>query len=137
MKGEIFIILAQLVWAISSLFVKKLLQDTNPLLVTSLIAFLGTIFVFPFLIYFWNELKIFTPQKLIWAILAGLFWIALGEIFYSLGLRKVPISRASLLALSFPFFTTLLGVIFLSEKITLRFILGTIFMVIGYIILVM
>jgi drug/metabolite transporter (DMT)-like permease len=136
MRGEILIILAQIAYAGSILFVKKLTKDINPILVTCIIALIGTIFVLPILFYFWKDIKFFVGKKLIWAILAGVLWISIGEIFYILGVSKIPISKASLLALFFPFFTTLFGIIFLGEKITLKFIIAAILMTIAYILLV-
>jgi drug/metabolite transporter (DMT)-like permease len=136
MRGEILIILAQISWAISTFLVKKLTGEINPVLITIIIALSGTIFTLPLLFYFSKDLKAFIGKNLIFAILAGVLWIAVGEILYVLGLSKIPISRASLLTLTFPLFVTLLGVIFLGEKISLRFILASLLIAIGYIILV-
>jgi drug/metabolite transporter (DMT)-like permease len=113
-----------------------LIGEINPVLITIIIALTGAIFTLPLLFYFSKDLKAFTGKNLIFAILAGVFWIAVGEILYVLGLSKIPISTASLLTLTFPLFVTLLGIIFLGEKISLRFILASFLITIGYIILV-
>jgi drug/metabolite transporter (DMT)-like permease len=136
MRGEILIILAQIAYTGSILFVKKLTQEINPILVTCIIALIGTISVLPFLFYFLRDLRLLTGKKIIWAILAGILWITVGEILYILGVSKISISKASLLALFFPLFTTLLGIIFLGEKITLKFLIAAILMLIGYILLI-
>jgi drug/metabolite transporter (DMT)-like permease len=136
MRGEILIILAQFVWALSAYFVKRLTQEINPFFVTSLIALIGTIFILPLFFYFLKDVKSLSSEKLIFAILAGIFWIAIGEILFTLGLKKTSLSVASLLSLTFPLFAILIGIIFLGEKITLKFILGAILMVIAYFILV-
>jgi drug/metabolite transporter (DMT)-like permease len=116
MRGEILIIWAQISWAISILFVKKLTGQINPVVITVIIALSGTIFVLPLLFHFSKDLKAFTGKNLTFAIIAGILWITVGEILYVSGLSKIPVSRASLLTLTFPLFVTLLGVIFLGEK---------------------
>jgi drug/metabolite transporter (DMT)-like permease len=136
MRGEILIILAQISWAISTFLVKKLTLQVNPMLIVAVISLSGAIFILPLLFYFSKDLRMISGKNLVFLIFAGILWIVVGEILYVLGLNKIPISRASLLALTFPFFVTLLGVIFLQEKITLKFIIASVLMVIGYIILV-
>jgi len=136
MRGELLIILAQVAWAFSVLFIKKLTQDINPVLVTLVIALIGVIFILPILFYYLEDIRLFSSQKIIWAILAGILWIAVGEILYISGLKKIPISRASLLSMTFPLFVTLIGVIFLGEKISLKFIIAAFLMAIAYILLV-
>lgn len=136
MRGEILIILAQVAYAGGILFIKKLTREINPILVTCIIALIGTMTILPILFYFFNDLRLLTGKKLIWAILAGILWTTIGGILYILGVAKIPISKASLLALFFPLFTTLLGVIFLGEKITLKFVIAAILMVISYILLI-
>lgn len=136
MRGEFLIILAQIAWAFNSLFVKKLAQDFHPILITLISALAGTIFLLPFLFFFLKDLTSFPLQKFLLAILAGIFWIPVGEILFIFGLSQIPVSKGSLLSLTFPIFVTILGIIFLGEKITQKFVLAAILMVIGYLILV-
>jgi len=136
MKGELLILLSQVAWAVSGLFMKKFVQNTNPFLATSLIVLIGAILLSPILVYFSKEVKSFSSQKIILSILIAIFWIILGEILYLSGLNKISLSKASLLALTFPFYATLLGMIFLGEKIDLKFIFASLLMIAGYIFLV-
>jgi len=119
-----------------SFFVKKLASVADPLLTTAIIAISGTIFLLPFLFYFSKDLKVFIGKNLLFAIFAGILWITIGNVLWVFGVKKIPISIASLLALFYPLFVILLGVIFLQEKITLKFLIASILMIIGYIILV-
>jgi len=135
MRGEIFIILAQISFALSAFFIKKLIQQLNPIFATSLISLIGTLCILPLFLYFSKEIKNLSSQMLIFAILAGIFLILFGETLYNLGLKNTSLSVASLLSLTFPFFATLLGVIFLGEKITLKFLLAAFLMIISYLLL--
>lgn len=136
MKGELLILLAQVSWAVSTLFMKKFVQNTNPFLATSLIVLIGAILISPIFVYFSKEIKSFSYQKMALAILIAILWIPIGEILYNFGLSKISLSKASLLALTFPFFATLLGIIFLGEKIDLKFIFASILMLASYILLI-
>ena len=107
MKGELLILLAQLSWAVSTLFMKKFVQNTNPFLATSLIVLIGAILISPIFVYFSKEIKSFSYQKMALAILIAILWIPIGEILYNFGLSKISLSKASLLALTFPFFCDL------------------------------
>ena len=107
MKGELLILLAQVSWAVSTLFMKKFVQNTNPFLATSLIVLIGAILISPIFIYFSKEIKSFSYQKMALAILIAILWIPIGEILYNFGLSKISLSKASLLALTFPFFCDL------------------------------
>jgi len=60
MKGELLILLAQVSWAVSTLFMKKFVQNTNPFLATSLIVLIGAILISPIFIYFSKEIKSFS-----------------------------------------------------------------------------
>lgn len=111
-------------------------MTVNPLFLTAAMALIGVIFLIPILVYFWPQIKLFDNQKLIWLILAGLLWIALGEILFVVGLSKATLVNASLLALTFPLFAILIGAIFLKEVIGVKFIIASVLMVAGYLLLV-
>jgi drug/metabolite transporter (DMT)-like permease len=115
---------------------KKLADETNPILLTSIIILIGALMMLPALIYFSKDIKLFTRQKLIWAILASIFWIVIGEVLYLSGLSKITLSRTALLGLTFPLFAISLAIIFLGETITLKFIIAAVLMIVAYIILV-
>ena len=136
MIGEVMIILAQVSWAFGALLTKKLAKDINPVVVTGVIAIIGTVCVLPFLIYFSKDLKLFTGAKVWWAIAPGLLWIATGEVMYVFGLSKTSLSHAAVLALAFPLFATTLAIVFLGETLNLKFIVASLFMIVGYVILV-
>ena len=136
MIGELLIIGAQIAFAVGILFTKKLTGDTSPLLVAALTAVIGSLVLVPLLFYFSNDLKVFTQQKWLWAVLAGVFWISIGEILYVSGLARTTLSNASLLALTFPLFAVTLAVIFLGETITFKFIIASLLMIGGYVLLV-
>lgn len=137
MTGELLIIAAQLVFAVGYLFVKKLTVDANPLFVAALVTLIGALVLLPLLFYFSKELRLLTSQKFLWAVLAGIFWIAAGELLLLGGISKAPLSHAGVLMLTFPVFTTSLAVIFLGEAITFKFLFASFLMAAGYIILIL
>ena len=136
MIGEALVIGAQIAFAVGVLFTKKLLGDSHPLLIAALTAVIGSVLLVPLLFYFSSDLKVFTGQKWLWAILAGVFWIGVGEIMYVSGLARTSLSNASLLALTFPLFAVSLAVIFLGETLTLKFVIASLLMIAGYVLLV-
>lgn len=137
MRGEFFIIGAQVVWAISALLSKKLSAQIHPALVTFLFAAIGTLSLLPFFIYFSKDIALLSRQQWIWIVAGGVLWIALGEVLYIYGVSKISLLHAGLLALTYPLFITILGVIFLGEVITLKFLIASALFVAGYLVLVL
>ena len=137
MLGELLILGGQLAFAIGVIFTKKLSADTNPFLVAAIVALIGALSMTPILFYFSKDLFSFSKDKIILAILAGIFWIGIGEALYTYGLSMTTISTASLLALSFPLFAITLGIIFFGDPINVKFIIAALLMISGYILLVL
>ncbi|PIU21011.1 MAG: hypothetical protein COT15_04555 [Candidatus Diapherotrites archaeon CG08_land_8_20_14_0_20_34_12] len=135
MLGELLIVLGQLGMAIGVLFIKKLTADTNPILVTALIFLVGGLAMIPIIFYFSKDLAVFTQQKYIWVIIAAIALPVIGEILYISGLARTTMSTAGLLALTFPLFAVTLAVAFLGETINLKFIIASLLMLAGYVLL--
>jgi len=131
MVGEIFIVIANIFYAIGALFLKKLAVDTNPFLITAIVIMVSAIILLPIFLYFSKEAKTFSPQKWTWAILAGLSWFVVAELFYISGLSRATLSNVAILGLTFPLFATLVTVLFLGETITLKFIFAALLITAG------
>ncbi len=137
MLGELLIIGGQFAFAAGIIFTKKLSADTNPFLVAAIVALIGALSMTPILFYFSKDLLSFSKEKIVLAVLAGIFWIAIGEALYTYGLSMTTISTASLLALSFPLFAITLGIIFFGDPINIKFIIAALLMISGYVLLVL
>lgn len=132
----LLLVAAQLIWAVSWFFTKRAVDTISPFLVYVFESIFFFVFTVPLIFYFLKDFKTIPLRISFWMILASFIGV-LGGLIYFLGFKKVPFMAASLTALIFPFFATLLGVIFLHEPLTLKFIIAAIFVTIGSIILVL
>ena len=137
MLGILFIIAAQLAFAIGSLFLKKLTADTDPLLATATMVVMGAISLSPILLHFSHDFqKLVLAPKMLWAALAGIFIVGIGEVCYTYGISKTPLSNLGLLSLFFPLFTALLGYFFLGETLGTKEAIAAMLIIAGYMVLV-
>lgn len=136
-SGYVLIFMAYAVWAVAAIFTKKALSQHSPLLVTALAAVAGTLVLLPALISQRKEITELPAAS--WGLIlgAGVLWVAVGQVLSNYGLEKVDVSRAGLLGLTFPIIATVLGALFLGDKVTLRFLLGSAVMVAGFFIVVL
>ncbi len=135
-SGYVFVFLAYVVWAVAALLTKKALSQHPPVLVTGLAAIAGTLVLLPVLIAQRKEVSALPAASWGLILAIGVLWIAVGELLKNYGLEKVDVSRAGLLGLTFPIIVTVLGALFLGDKVTLRFLLGSAVMALGFIIVV-
>ncbi|MBD1919967.1 EamA family transporter [Microcoleus sp. FACHB-831] len=149
MLGYLLIIAGNASLAIGILFIRLLTNpkdgsnQLNPFFVTSLVAVSGAIILSPILFSHTGELiDLLRHQKIkvVHAVLAGLFYIAMGELLFNIGLSKLDenaLSQSGLLALSFPIFAGLAGYIFFKETINIvRFSIAFILMAAGFLVFV-
>ena len=150
MLGYLLIIIGNACIAMGLLFVRLLTnpsstnqQPINPFLLTALIVVCAAIILSPIIFSFPQDvITLITVKKsqFIQIILAGFFYIVLGEMCFNIGLTKLDqnaLSVSGLLALSFPLFTALVGYFFLKENFNLvRFILAFVLMSTGFIVFV-
>ena len=137
LSGFLLLFSAYVVWAISALFFKKAVSQHSPLLVTAVAASIGALVLLPVIILHRQEVITLPKGSWLWLIVGGVLWIALGQVLYSHGLKRVDLSRAGLLGLVFPVVATVLGVMFLDERITWQFVVGSVTMGFGFLIIVL
>jgi drug/metabolite transporter (DMT)-like permease len=135
MQGVLFLLGSQLAWAIGALFLKKLTDGVQPLVASSLIALFGAIAMLPVMLYFSKDISSISTEEWGSAALRGILWIAVGGALYAYGLSKTDLTNAALIALSYPFFTALLGLIVLNEQLSVRFIIASFLFLAGYLVL--
>ena len=135
MNGELLVIGAQLVFAVSAVFVKKLTTGLSPLLVTSLIVLVGCVALLPALAVSQKELLSLNRQQVLLVILSGVLWVGLGAFLYISGLSKTGLARTSIVALVYPLFVSLLSFAVLGERPSARFFVAAAFFIAGYLVL--
>lgn len=138
MIGLIFIFLAQIAYAFGGLVIRKYLGSYNPILISAFMSVVSFAFFLPLIIIFYrSEVGGLTLKASIPFIVAGIVWLVIAEILYNAGLIKSPsLTLASLMTLFYPLFSTILGILFLKEQLTLKTIIAAVLMSTGFVFLV-
>jgi drug/metabolite transporter (DMT)-like permease len=134
--GNVFLIGAAITWALYSVLVRKVTQSTDVLLF-SMIAFLGGLPVtVPASAWELSRIGIgeITPGVVAGILFLGIISTALAMVLWNTAFALVSAGLASLTFFAQPIVGTLLGFVFLDEKITPLFILGGILIGIGLVI---
>ncbi|MGE5373777.1 MAG: DMT family transporter [Bacteroidota bacterium] len=134
--GNVFLIGAAITWALYSVLVRKVTQNTDVLLF-SMIAFLGGLPVtVPASAWELSRIGIgeITPGVVAGILFLGIISTALAMVLWNTAFALVSAGLASLTFFAQPIVGTLLGFVFLDEKITPLFILGGILIGIGLVI---
>lgn len=133
MKGLVFVMLAQFFWASELILVRKFFPTANPILVSALSSFAGSLFYVP--LFFLNRQTVNSQNLLLLVILGLISWV-IPQILYVKGIQiSANAFAVAITTLSMPFFAILLSAVFLKEPVTWKFVFGGIFMVVGFIIL--
>ena len=110
--------------------VKKLSKQEDIFIIIKYFPLISVISLFPFVYFNW-----ITPQinDLIWIIGIGIFTQA-GQTFLTLGLKNLPASQASSINYLQVLFGSIWGIYIFGEKISINFVIGSIFVLLGTII---
>ncbi len=131
---DIFPILIALIGAITTslayIAVKKLSKQEDIFIIIKYFPLISIILLFPIVCRNW-----ITPhfEDLIWIFGIGIFTQA-GQTFLTLGLKNLPASQASSINYLQVLFGSIWGIYLFGEKITLNFVIGSIFVLLGTII---
>ncbi|MBU8906804.1 DMT family transporter [Desertibacillus haloalkaliphilus] len=107
-----------LFYALYSIFGKFVSQRYHVLTITFYSMLLGALFVIP-TSALWKKAEVFTEQSvLIYGVCLALFATVLGYIFYTLGLKYVESSKASILSTIEPVVAIAVGVIIFGDLLT-------------------
>lgn len=151
MIGYLFVILAQLSYALGAVILKKQLEKYSgiPLTLFSLsfsgaLAFALLILIIAgftalpgFFLLRSQAKQLLLPQNLPWVIAYSVFFVFLGELLLIMGyIKGKSLIILSLSALFYPLFVSLGAIIFIKESISLKILIGGILMVTGYFLLV-
>lgn len=120
MPGEVFAIASAFCWALSSTLVKSQTKKIG-------IVLMGALRTIPAVLIYWGVL-VFTGRGgalwalpfRSWAFLLGstLIGLVIGDLIYFESMKYIGLSRALPLSTIYPFFTIILALLFLDERIT-------------------
>ncbi len=131
--GLVYIVFAQLLWSIEMILIRKFFPNANSLFLSAIGSSLGSIFYLP--IFFTFKLKFSITNWIILIIYAFTTWF-LAQIFYINGVQKgLSTFSISLATLTLPVFSIILGSIFLKGTVTIKEIIGSIFIIVGFLII--
>ncbi len=132
--GVIFSILSVILWSLSSVIVKKTAKKYDPITITALALWIGTILSIPCSAL--ELLKIphpnlFSINSLLCIIYLGIIGTAVPNFLWNLSLSKIDASICSLFYPIQPIVSVVLGNIILHEKMNIQFWIGAIMIVAG------
>lgn len=133
MIGLIYVIIAQSLWALELILVRKFFPTQNAIFMAAMTSIIGSIFYLPFIFAIKQR---FTSVEWIVLIILGLTSWFLAQILY---VRGIQLSQnaylASIVTLTMPLLAALMSVFILKEPITLKMVIGGIFMGVGFLII--
>ena len=128
----LYVIIADILWAGEIIFTKKFFEGRSPVLVAAFASFFATLIYLPILTTVKEKI---TPRDIVLFIIMGLFVYVIPQIFYVKGIQETKSAIAvSLASLSIPIFTALFSIFILKEVVTLKLVIGSIFVAVGFII---
>jgi DME family drug/metabolite transporter len=137
LPGEVYAIASAFLWALSSTLVKSQTEKIS-------IVLMGALRTIPALLIYWS-LVVFTGRcgALIalplrsWAFLGGatILGLVIGDLIYFESMKYIGLSRALPLSMTYPFFTIILALSFLDERITWSIVGGAVLIVGGALLL--
>lgn len=125
-RGDLFIFIAAICWAVYTLLMKDLDSRINRITFLGVIIFIGLFGILPFYLWEWMQSPALLLSQPVIAsfIYVGIFPSILAVWFYNYGVDKVGPARASLFIHLMPVFGTLLSTFFLQETFYLYHLLG-------------
>lgn len=126
-QGEFYGLASGVVAGAAVLSVKRLRRTDGELAIVGSFSLIGFVFAVPLALSSPSATSIWSPRlSLVDAsLLLGVATLSfLGQLFFTRGYEGTSLQFGTVLSLSVPMVATLLGYVFLDEKITLRFILG-------------
>ncbi len=132
LSGALAVVVAAFVGAVYTIFGKKMLIRYNPLSLTAYAFLIGNLGLIPFLSPSFFE-EVVNLSLITWAAVLFLAFFPT-VIAYSLWYAALEVKQASEVSVylyATPVISTLLGVIFLQEQITMFYVLGGFFVLVG------
>ncbi len=116
--GDVYVLLATVAWATTTIVVRKYLRDLDAGIVTFYRYLVASAV---FVVYL--SLRSSLVLSSIYQVLVGVI-VGVGTIFYYEGLRRIKAAQVCALELATPFFAALLGFCILGERVTVMQMMG-------------
>ena len=129
-------VLLMMIWGMSYLSIKVIVNEVNPILAAFYRFFIASIILFAVLKIKYPEEKVLKEDKIRIA-LGGIFGVALYFLLENYSVYYTSASNVAVLAATVPVFTLIAQRIIFKEKFKLNKVLGTILSVIGIAIIIM
>jgi drug/metabolite transporter (DMT)-like permease len=123
--GDVYVLLATVAWATTTIAVRKYLRDLDAGIVTFYRYLVASAV---FVVYL--SLRSSLVLSNIYQVLVGVI-VGAGTIFYYEGLRRIKAAQVGALELATPFFAALFGFFILKESVTVMQMMGIILLFVG------
>jgi drug/metabolite transporter (DMT)-like permease len=128
-KGDLWMLLAILVWTLYSIMAKQL-EQVPPITATAISALMGILILLPFCLWHGIELQAVSSLALTGIIYMALFPSIGSFIFWNLSVRAIGASQAGIFLNLIPVFTAIISLI-VGENITLHQVQGGLLVIAG------
>jgi len=131
--GDGLMIASAIIWAIYSIYSKKILQSHSPIIATTIVFGLGALYLAPFTLV---EFPSLTVMRVTWLGCISILYLALvcssfAYVAWNRALSKVETVKAGMFLYLIPIITTILSHFFLGEEIGIATVVGGAFILIG------
>lgn len=135
MVGELFALGSAFTWALVSVLLRNLQSRTNALSLNAFRSLFAAVLAMVVVAATGRleGMAAFSPQALVYLAASVLVGMGVGDTLYFYSLKLVGVARGLLLSNSYPILAAILAAAFLGEPLTLGFLLGTLLVVFGVI----
>ena len=135
MLGEVLAVVTALTWATSIILSADVLKEIDPLSVNAFRTLFSAILML-FIAFTMGEMQDFSKSSffgLFCVILAAVIGIGVGDTCLLKAMTLIGVSRSYTIAYSYPLFTIILGTLSLGESFHLKYLFGTVIIILGII----
>lgn len=131
--GLVFIIIAQFLWALELIIIRKFFPTQNSFIISAITCVFAVLFYLPAFVM--QKVKFSLQEWVLLAVLGFLSWF-LAQLLYVTGIQKTQSAVVATLAtLAMPLCAVIMGAIFLREPVTVKAIAGGVLMIAGFLII--
>jgi transporter family protein len=136
-KSYTFAIIAMMLWGIAPVFGKLGLTQLEPLSALTLRSVLITVLLLIFVTVggHWSGIVSASPRDIFFVGMEGLCAALFGQLAYYYALKYGEVSKVSPVVAAFPLVALMLALVILGEEITLWKVMGSVFIVVGIVLL--
>lgn len=136
MRAYVFAFLTMLFWGLSPALEKIGVSKLTPLTAVSMRSFFVAAILLVLFFATGGHIEVAKePSTLIYVLIGGIFAGLLGQLTYFAALKTGEISRVVPIVASYPVIAFVIGLIFFNEAITLPKAIGTVFVIVGVLLL--